>query len=173
MTCIQGLREGGSGGTSYPDPGLGGPEELRSSRSARSVLDQNFSSLLIMRSWLWAKNEAKFERRPFFCSSPNFGQKLGPNLSEDLFLIYFFVLHLILGARHRSSYHLENFLSEALLVSSLTSPFFFISSLTCISHVGFGRPFPLTALHIKFKSLYYTATFPTVFLNAKCNDFLL
>ena len=27
--CRQDLREGGSGGTSYPDPGLGGPEEIR------------------------------------------------------------------------------------------------------------------------------------------------
>ena len=50
----------------------------------------------------------------FFCSSPNFGQKMGPYLREILFLIYLFVLHLILGARHRSSYHLEKFLSEAL-----------------------------------------------------------
>ena len=30
LTCtVQGLREGGSGGTSYPGPGLGGPEEFR------------------------------------------------------------------------------------------------------------------------------------------------
>ena len=75
----------------------------------------------------------------FFCS-----QKMGPNLSEDLFfalhlilgkkwdqtrvktfffalhlildllLICLFEVHLILGARHRSSYPLENFFSEAL-----------------------------------------------------------
>ena len=50
----------------------------------------------------------------FFCSSPNFGQKMGPNLRQDLFLIYLFVLHLILGAQHRSLYPLEKFLSEAL-----------------------------------------------------------
>ena len=36
----------------------------------------------------------KFELRPFFWSSPNFGQKIGLNLSEDLL---FFGLHLILG----------------------------------------------------------------------------
>ena len=40
---------------------------------------------------------------------------MGPNLSEDLFFIYLFVLHLALGARLRSSYPLEKFLSEALL----------------------------------------------------------
>ena len=79
----------------------------------------------------------------FFWSSPNFGQKIGPILSEDLLfffglhlilrtflsedqktsrpilsedilLIYLFALQVILGARHRSSYPLEKFLSEAL-----------------------------------------------------------
>ena len=52
----------------------------------------------------------------FFCSSPNFGWIVGPNLSEGLFLIYLFVLQLILGARHRSSYPWKNF-SEALVVN--------------------------------------------------------
>ena len=66
----------------------------------------------------------------FFCSSPNFGQNLGQNLSEDLFFgvspdfgqnlgpnlseDHFFARRLILGAWHRSSYPLEKFLSEAL-----------------------------------------------------------
>ena len=59
-TRRQGIREGDSGGTSYP--GLGGPE---------GVLVSALS----------------------FCSSPFFGQKIGLNLSEDLF----FALHLILG----------------------------------------------------------------------------
>ena len=36
-------------------------------------------------------------RKIFFCSSPNFGRKIGPNLSEDLFL--FFAFHLILGEK--------------------------------------------------------------------------
>ena len=35
----------------------------------------------------------------FFWSSPNFRQKIGPNLSENLFWIYLFVLNLILGGR--------------------------------------------------------------------------
>ena len=65
----------------------------------------------------------------FFCSSPDFGQKIGLNFKEDLL---FFALHLILGkiseikilresgaqrdlgARYRPSYLLEKFLSEAL-----------------------------------------------------------
>ena len=40
--------------------------------------------------WFWAKIGMKFEWRPlFFCSSPNFGQKMGRNLSEDfLFLLF-------------------------------------------------------------------------------------
>ena len=46
---------------------------------------------------------------------------MGPNLSEDLFLIYLLVLHLILGARHRSSYSLEKFLSKALFA---VTPFY-------------------------------------------------
>ena len=41
------------------------------------------------------KNQTKFEKRLFFWSSPNFGQKIGLNLSEDLF----FGLHLILGEK--------------------------------------------------------------------------
>ena len=40
---------------------------------------------------------------------------MGPNLSEEIFLIYLFALHVNLGARHRSSYPLEKILSEALV----------------------------------------------------------
>ena len=43
---------------------------------------------------VWAENRTKFEWRPFFliffCSSPNFGQKIEPNFSEDLFFLFFF-----------------------------------------------------------------------------------
>ena len=39
---------------------------------------------------------------------------MGPNLSEEMFLIYLFALHVNLGGRHRSAYPLEKFLSEAL-----------------------------------------------------------
>ena len=63
--------------------------------------------------WTKFERETKIEWRPFFRSSPNFGQKIGPNLNEDFFFV-FFAPRLILGARHRSSYSLENFLSEAL-----------------------------------------------------------
>ena len=69
----QGLREGGSVGTSYPGRGLEGPEEWRLSRQ---VLNKIFFSALY--------------------PSLLFGQKVGPNLSEDLF---FFALHLILGKK--------------------------------------------------------------------------
>ena len=68
-----------------------------------------------MRPSLWAKKTGpNLSEDLFYCSSPNFGPKMGPNLSEDLFLIYLLVLHLILGTRHRSSYPLKKFLSEAL-----------------------------------------------------------
>ena len=36
-------------------------------------------------TWFRAKNGTKFEWRPFFCSSPDLGRKMGRNLSEDLF----------------------------------------------------------------------------------------
>ena len=34
--------------------------------------------------------DLKFEWRPFFfiCSSPDFGREIGPNLSEDFFLLF-------------------------------------------------------------------------------------
>ena len=34
----------------------------------------------------------------YFCSAPDFGQKIGPNLNEDLFS-FSFALHLILGKK--------------------------------------------------------------------------
>ena len=63
----QGLREGGSGGTSFPGPGLGGSEELRSSRS---VLDR-----------------PKFFI-PAHYASLTLGKKTGPNLRKRLFLLF-------------------------------------------------------------------------------------
>ena len=71
-------------------------------------------------TWFWGKNRTTFERRPFFWSSLEFGQKIGPILSEDLFFLFlvftwfwkkkrtnfewrpiffFFGLHLILGKK--------------------------------------------------------------------------
>ena len=40
----------------------------------------------------WRMHGTKFQRRPFFWSSPNFGQKIGLNISEDLFFFFFFFL---------------------------------------------------------------------------------
>ena len=42
-------------------------------------------------TWLWGKNRTEFDWRPFFlfCSSPDFGGKIGPNLIEDLFFLLF------------------------------------------------------------------------------------
>ena len=58
IISMQGLREEGSGGTSYP--GLRGPEEFRLPRQ-------------VILTW----------------SSPNFGEKMGLNFSEDLFFLVF------------------------------------------------------------------------------------
>ena len=73
-----------------------------------------------------------FSEDLFFCSSPNFGQKMGLNFSEDLFfwsshyfgqnsglnfseyLFFLVIFGRHLGTRHRPSYPLEKFLSEAL-----------------------------------------------------------
>ena len=71
LSYSQGLREGGSGGTSYPGPGLGGPGLRGPGRVEviASSFGPNFSLSC-----------------PF--SVPNFGQNIGPygpNLSEDLF----------------------------------------------------------------------------------------
>ena len=73
------------------------------------------------------KNWISFESRFFFFwFSPNFGQKMGLNLSEDLFFGFHLILgkkwvlislktfFLAFGGRHRPSYPLEKFLSEAL-----------------------------------------------------------
>ena len=105
----QGLRNGGSGGTSYPGlggPGLGGPEELRLSRS---VLEQKFFSpfrlwaredlffalhLILGRKWDEIRVKTFFFCFFFFCSSPNFGEKMGPRVKT-----FFFALHLILGRK--------------------------------------------------------------------------
>ena len=35
-------------------------------------------------TWYWAKNGTKFEWRLFFCSSPDFGRKMGRNLSVTI-----------------------------------------------------------------------------------------
>ena len=74
-TQVQGLREGGSGGTSYPGPGSGGPGRVE---VVATSFNQNF--FLCLALYL----------------SLSFGQKIRPNLSEDLF---FFALHLILGKK--------------------------------------------------------------------------
>ena len=58
------------------------------------------------------KIKPKFSEDLFFYYSPNFGQ-IGQNLNKDIYFV-FFAPRLILGARHRSSYPLEKFLSEAL-----------------------------------------------------------
>ena len=89
----QGLREGGSGGTSYPGQdqgglGLGGPKELRLSRQ---VLDLIFFLPCPLSVPDFGQieepnlSEDLFLFILVFCSLPNFGDKLGPNLSEDLF----------------------------------------------------------------------------------------
>ena len=65
----------------------------------------------------------------FFCSSPNFAQKLlGPHLSEDLVFWFVFVPHLILGAQHQSLYPEEKFLSEALTILGRPTGFGLIKS---------------------------------------------
>ena len=88
-SLTQGLREGGSGGTSYPGPGLGGPEEWRLSQQ---VLNKIFFSALpfFCPCYLGKKSDQIWVKIFFFCSSPNFGQKIGPNLSKDL--SFFFLL---------------------------------------------------------------------------------
>ena len=75
---MQGLREWGSGGTSYPGPGLGGPGLREPGRVevVASSFKQNFFSTL-----------------PFIC--PSLLEKIGANSSEDPF----FALHLILGKK--------------------------------------------------------------------------
>ena len=45
--------------------------------------------VLCVSSRIWAKNRTKFEWRLFFCSSPDFGLKIGLNVSEDLFFLLF------------------------------------------------------------------------------------
>ena len=76
LSYTQGLREGGSGGTSYPGPGQGG---LGRVEVVASSFGPNFFSSL------HKIGPSLIEDLFFFCSSPNFGQKMGPNLSEDLF----------------------------------------------------------------------------------------
>ena len=71
----------------------------------------------------------------FFCSSPNFGLNLGLNSSED----HFFACRLIWGARHRSSYPLEKFLFEALVIY-IYWYWFFVSE-----PIGCPRPLHLDA----------------------------
>ena len=69
----QGLREGGTGGT----------------QGARKSSDVSASSFGVRTQ----KRISLSGNPPFFCSSPNFGQNIRLNLSEDLF----FALHQILG----------------------------------------------------------------------------
>ena len=71
---VQGLREGVSGGTSYPSLGLGGPGRVE-------VAALSFGPNL--------SEEPKLSEDLFFWSSPKFGQKVGSNLSEDLFFLVF------------------------------------------------------------------------------------
>ena len=86
---MQGLREGGSGGTSYPGPGPGGPGlrgpgrvEVVASSFGRNFFLPCPSSIPDFGKKIGPNvSEDLF----FFCSSPNFGQKMGPNLSENLF----------------------------------------------------------------------------------------
>ena len=65
------------------------------------ILGENWDKIWVktffmLFTWFWAKTGTKFEWRPFFfCSLPDFGRKMGRNLSEDLF----FALHLILGEK--------------------------------------------------------------------------
>ena len=88
-------------------PGLRGPGRVEA--VAFSFGARIFFSLPNLRFYFWGKMGPNLSE-DLFCSSPNFWEKMGPILCEDLF----FALHLILGARHQSSYPLEKFLSEAL-----------------------------------------------------------
>ena len=73
----QGLREGGSGGTSYP--GLGGPGRVQVAASS-FVIYACTHFLILGQKWDQVRVKTFF-----FCSSPNFGPEMGPNLSEGLF----------------------------------------------------------------------------------------
>ena len=88
MAYIQGLREGGSGGTSYPGPGVGGPG-LRGPGRVEVVASSCESDFFLPCSLsvpdFGQIKGPNLSEDLFFCSSPNFGEKIGPNLSENLF----------------------------------------------------------------------------------------
>ena len=77
-TALAGPARGGFRGYIVPGPGLGGPGRVKVVTSSFGPTGPNMSEDLF---YVWSK----FEWRPFFWSSPNFGQNSGPNLSEDLF----------------------------------------------------------------------------------------
>ena len=94
---MRGLQEGGSGGTSYPGPDLGGPGlrghgRVKVVASSFGPTEPNLSEDLF---FFWSSPNLGQKPGPnlsedlFFWSSPNFGQKPGPNLSEDLFFLVF------------------------------------------------------------------------------------
>ena len=65
-------------------------------------------------TWFWAKNGTKFEWRPFSCSSPDFGRKMGRNLSEDLF----FLLFTWFWAKDRTKFEGDNFKFWSMFLSN-------------------------------------------------------
>ena len=69
LASAQGLRDGGSGGTSYPGPGLGGPGLRGPGRVQVSALTCGVAPSGVFMG-------LNLSEGLFFCSSPKFGQRI-------------------------------------------------------------------------------------------------
>ena len=108
-----GPTRGGFRGYIVPGPGARGARSQGARKSSGPCFKFFWCFFFWFSSDFGQKKGLNFSEDLFFCSSPNFGQKMGLNFSKDLFFLVIFGRDL--GARHRPSYPLEKFLSEALV----------------------------------------------------------